>query len=168
MMQESQYAKYIRRDMQIKVTAHPHPEVTSPVLILNSDEHFGNANLRLVWMPITEPFAMEIKTHSHDFDQFLAFVGGDLTNTMDLGGEVELTLGEEGKELETFVITTATIVHIPRGLLHCPLVFKKIHDPKKPILFQELSLTPEYNRSAERGDSTELSEYEIFMKDKKT
>ena len=167
-MGESQYAKYIRKDIQIKVTSHPHPEVTSPVLWLNSDESFGNANLRLVWMPITEPFAMEIKTHSHDFDQFLAFLGGDLTNAMDLGGEVEITLGEEGKELEAVVITTATIVHIPKGLLHCPLVFKKINDPKKPILFQELSLTPKYDRSAEQGDSTELSEYEIFMKNKKS
>ena len=166
-MGDSHYDKYIRKDMQIKIPSHPHPEVTSPVLILNSDVSFGNANLRLVWMPITEPFAMEIKTHSHDFDQFLAFIGGDLTNAMDLFGEVEITLGEEGKELETFVITTATIVHIPRGLLHCPLVFKKINDPKKPILFQELSLTAEYNRSAELGDNAKLSEYEIFMKDRK-
>ena len=167
-MGDSHYDKYIRKDLQIKVPSHPHPEVTSPVLILNSDVSFGNANLRLVWMPITEPFAMEIKTHSHDFDQFLAFVGGDLTNALDLGGEVEITLGEEGKELETFVITTATIVHIPKGLLHCPLVFKKINDPKKPILFQELSLTTEYNRSSEQGDNTKLSEYEIFMKNRES
>ena len=40
---------------------------------------------------LPEPFEMVSDHHKHDFDQFLIFVGEDLTNMVDLGGEVELT-----------------------------------------------------------------------------
>jgi hypothetical protein len=64
----------------------------------------------------------------------------------DLGGEVELTLSEDGVHLEKFVITKATNVYVPKGLYHCPLNFKKINNPKKPILFHDLFFSPEYKR----------------------
>jgi len=89
---------------------------------------------------------MVSETHAHDFDQFLLFVGGDVNNMLDLGGEVELTLGEKGGELEKFVFTTATVVYIPAGLLHCPLNFKKVNNPNKPILFQDLFFARDYKR----------------------
>jgi hypothetical protein len=98
------------------------------------------------WWAITEPFQMVDETHSHDFDQFLIFVGGDLANMTDLGGEVELTLSEDGVNKETFCITEATNVYIPKGLYHGPLNFKKINNPKKPILFHDLFFAPEYKR----------------------
>jgi len=69
-----------------------------------------------------------------------------MTNMMDLGGVVELTLSEDGVNLEKFIITEATNVYVPKGLYHCPLNFKKINDPKKPILFHDLFFSPEYKR----------------------
>jgi hypothetical protein len=129
------------------VTAEtPHPEVSSPRLGLKSDEVFGNRNFSMSWWAITEPFEMVKENHAHDFDQFLIFVGGDITNMTDLGGEVELTLSEDGVNLEKFVITEATTVYVPRGLYHCPLNFKKVNNPKKPILFHDLFFSPEYKR----------------------
>jgi hypothetical protein len=38
------------------------------------------------------------------------------------------------------------MVFIPKGLYHCPLNFKKINDPKKPILLHDLLFSSEYNR----------------------
>lgn len=145
-MAASKYEKYIRRDVQSKDVHKIHPEVTKPVLGLKSDESFGGHNFALSWWPISEPFEMVSQTHAHDFDQFLLFVGGDINNMLDLGGEVELTLGEEGGELEKFVFTKATMVYIPAGLRHCPLNFKKVNDPNKPILFHDFFLSPEYKR----------------------
>jgi mannose-6-phosphate isomerase-like protein (cupin superfamily) len=145
-MAASKYKKYIRRDVQAKEIEKRHPEVTKPVLGLTSDESFGNHNFSLSWWPISEPFEMVPQTHAHDFDQFLLFVGGDINNMLDLGGEVELTLSEDGKNLEKFVFTTATMVYIPAGLYHCPLNFKKVNDPNKPILFHDFFLSPEYKR----------------------
>ena len=143
-MAVSRYDKYIRRDVQSKQKAHP--EVTQPVLGLRSDEKFGAHNFALSWWPITEPFEMVKDTHKHDFDQYLMFVGGDLTNMLDLGGIVELTLGEEGKPLEKLSLTTATMVYIKAGLLHGPLNFKKVNDPRKPILFHDFFFAKEYAR----------------------
>jgi hypothetical protein len=47
-------------------------------------------------------------------------------------------MGEEG---EKNIINSATIVCIPKGLVHGPLNFKKIG---RPILFCDIYLSPEY------------------------
>jgi mannose-6-phosphate isomerase-like protein (cupin superfamily) len=93
---------------------------------------------------------MVAENHTHDFDQFLFFTGGDGNNMPDLGGVVELTLSKDGKKLEKFTITEATCVFIPAGLYHCPLNFKKINDPKKPIIFQNLFFTAKYERNTKK------------------
>lgn len=143
-MGRAELERYFRNPLMTNET--PHPEVTAPRLGLKSDAEFGNKNFSMSWWAITEPFEMVKEPHVHDFDQFLIFVGGDLTNMVDLGGEVELTLSEDGIHFEKFTITTATVVYIPRGLYHCPLNFKKIKDPKRPILFHDLFFSPEYKR----------------------
>ncbi len=146
-MAGSKLEKYIRRNMKApEEVQQRHLEVKSPVLGLVSDQSFGKKNFSLSWWAISQPFEMISETHAHDFDQFLVFVGGDKKNMTDLGGEVELTLGEKEGELEKFVFTTATAVHIPAGLLHCPLNFKKVNNPAKPILFHDLFFAGEYKR----------------------
>ena len=64
---------------------------------------------------------------------------------MDLGGEVEFTMGKRWTDWRSF-ITRATVIHVPKGMLHSPLVFKKINDPRKPILFQDMSMTTRYRK----------------------
>ncbi len=144
---KSELEKYIRRNMKVPEDIQQrHTEVQSPVLGLVSDQSLGNKSFSLSWWPISEPFEMISETHAHDFDQFLIFVGGDMKNMVDLGGEVELTLGEEAGKLEKFVFTTATTVYIPAGMLHCPLNFKKVNNPNKPILFHDMFFAREYKR----------------------
>ena len=86
---------------------------------------------------------MVTECHSHDFDQFIIFAGGDLTNMTNLGGD---TLSTDGKELHKVVITEATTVFVPAGLYHCPFNFKKVNDPSKPTLFHDLFFSPEYGQ----------------------
>ena len=144
-MGRAELEQYIRQDVQVpEEMAREMPKVTSPALQLKSDQNFGNKNFRLGWCPVTTPWVMEKEPHRHDIDQFLLFIGGDLTNMVDLGGEVELTLSEDGINLETFLFTRATWVFVPKGLYHCPLNFKKINDPKKPILFHDFFFNTEY------------------------
>jgi hypothetical protein len=146
-MPKSNLEKYIRRNMKVPEEIQKrHTEVKSTVLGLISDQSFGDKNFSFSWWPISEPFEMISETHAHDFDQFLFFVGGDINNMADLGGEVELTLGEKGGKLEKFVFTTATTVFIPAGMLHCPLNFKKVNNPNKPILFHDMFFAREYKR----------------------
>jgi hypothetical protein len=76
----------------------------------------------------------------------LCFIGGDPTNITDLGAQIEFTLGDE-----KHVITRPAIVSIPKGLVHCPIVIKKV---KKPLVFLEVSLTRIWKPA---GDPTKRS-----------
>jgi mannose-6-phosphate isomerase-like protein (cupin superfamily) len=144
-MAKSGLEKYLKKTAAPK-TKHSHPEVTSPGLVLTSDKDFGDRKFSMRWQPITRPFEMVSEHHYHDFDQFLFFTGGDGTNLPDLGGTVELTLSKDGKNLEKFTITESTCVFIPAGMYHCPLNFKKVNDPQKPILFSNLYFTDHYEK----------------------
>jgi hypothetical protein len=113
--------------------------------------HFGDIPFSIIWQCITEPFVMQDKPHKHDFDQFLHFYGGNPKDVTDFGAVAELSLGEEG---EKHTINKTTIVHIPKGLIHCPLVFKKID---RPIMFMNTALTPDYPST--RPDQVEIFDY---------
>jgi hypothetical protein len=142
--QTSKFEKYVKKG--VVLTPTPHPEVSAPRLGLKSGGDFGNLNFSMSWWAITEPFVMVEDCHKHDFDQFIIFAGGDITDMTKIGGVVEFGLSEDGVNVETQVITEATMIFIPAGLYHGPLNFKKINDPKKPILFHDLFFSPEYKR----------------------
>ncbi len=78
--------------------------------------------------------------HSHDFDQFLHFYSADSRHIADFQAEIEISLGEEG---EKHIITEPTVLHVPAGMIHCPLNFKIV---RKPVIFMNVALTPEYTR----------------------
>jgi mannose-6-phosphate isomerase-like protein (cupin superfamily) len=143
-MAQSDLEKYVRKTVS-KKEGH-HAQVTAPRLMLTSDKDFGNLKFSIGCQAITQPFEMVKEHHYHDFDQFLFFTGGDGTNMPDLGGVVELTLSKDGKDQEKFTITEATCVYIPAGMYHCPLNFKKVNDPGKPIIFQNLFFTADYKK----------------------
>ena len=136
--------KYIKKSVMTNKT--PHPEVTAPRLGLHSDEKYGGRDFSMSWWAITQPFVMVTDCHAHDFDQFIIFAGGNLLNMADIGGEVEFSLSRDGKKIEKFLITEACTIYVPAGLYHCPLYFKKINNPKYPILFHDLFFSPVYKR----------------------
>jgi hypothetical protein len=137
----SNLEKYIKRDVQSARAQAAHSQVHGPVLAMASNEGFGGHNFIETWWPISEPFEMVSETHFHDFDQYMIFMGGDVNNLMDLGGEVEFTLGEQDGELQKLVFTQAAIVYVKAGMRHGPLNFKKVNDPKKPILYNDITFT---------------------------
>jgi hypothetical protein len=59
----------------------------------------------------------------------------------DLGAEIEIGLG---KEQERHIITTPTTVYIPKGMVHCPLEFKRVD---KPVLLVHCTLASKYYKS---------------------
>jgi len=85
------------------------------------------------------------QTHSHDNHELLCFFGGDPTNINDFDAEISICLGDE---LEEHIIDTPSIISIPPGMKHCPLVVKKC---TKPIVFLEVSTTKEYTASDADG-----------------
>jgi hypothetical protein len=131
------YEKYILRQTK------PHAEISAVTpALLEGRKDWGGVQLRMNWMYISQPNLMVKEPHSHDFDEFLCFSGCNTTDPFDFGAEIELSLGREG---EKHVIDAATIICIPKGLVHDPLCFRRVD---KPILFCNIYLAPKYLRKA--------------------
>ena len=64
------------------------------------------------------------ESHTHDYDEVIAFIGTDHDNPYDLGAEAELWLGDE-----KHIITKTSLVFIPAGLKHGPLYFLRVNKP---------------------------------------
>jgi hypothetical protein len=109
-----------------------------PVVIANGAKDYEGAEFSLRVHYITEPGVLVKEPHSHDFEQFYFFIGADLANIREFKAEVEFSLGEEG---EKHIINVPTTVHVPIGLVHGPMNFKKV---EKPIIFIDALLSAQY------------------------
>ncbi|OGN88646.1 MAG: hypothetical protein A2158_08035 [Chloroflexi bacterium RBG_13_46_14] len=70
--------------------------------------------------------------------ELLCFLGSNPGNILDLGVTASICLGSENEE---HTITGATVVSIPPGLKHGPVVLKEY---AKPFVFLRISTTKEY------------------------
>jgi hypothetical protein len=78
---------------------------------------------------------MSKKPHVHTYDEAVFFIGSDPRHFSDLGAEVEMSIGAE-EEKHTF--NKATVVVLPAGVPHCPIVTKSI---TRPYLCMAVSMT---------------------------
>ena len=116
-----------------------HPEITAPKLSYRGEIDSGGTNFSFDWSCLSRTIDMRQDSHAHDFDEFLIFTGTNPHDMSEFRAEVELCLGEE---CEKFTITEPTVFYIPKGLMHCPLDFKKI---EKPIAYWNIFFSPDYS-----------------------
>jgi hypothetical protein len=140
-MTDTRYGKYIIKEPIVPPGMGHHPEITAPVFQCVGKSEFSGAPFSINFDYITEPFTMISQAHAHEYDQFLFFLGGNIANVADFKAEVDLYLGEE-QELHT--IDSACVVHVPGGLIHGPLIYKKVD---KPIIFVDAFLAADYSKS---------------------
>jgi hypothetical protein len=138
---EKKYWRHIKRG---PFYFEPEPGMTGTSVWAHHDEYGSGTTLG--YHCISKPGYKVDRSHSHDFFEVLCFLGGDPTNINDFGAEISICLGEE---LEEHIITSPTIISLPPGLKHCPLVVKKC---SKPIVFLEISSTKEYKASGIDGE----------------
>lgn len=140
-MAEKKYEKYIvRKPKRVKLAHHATGDVrgfTYPYLVYLDSELLEGSPvfIDIGWRtdiphpnPISQP-------HSHPFDEVLLYIGSDPSNPQDLGGELEIQLGDEKYR---FITTTA--IFVPRRVTHS---VKHIR-VDKPILNLGVSLKGEY------------------------
>jgi hypothetical protein len=139
-MAELKTAKYIRDTVLRKSN---HKEIAGPIPMLVSGEDYGDMGFNTYWEGISAPFVHAPAPHHHDFPQYLIFLGGDVNNLTDLGGEVEINLSEDGINLEKHIFTRSTTVYIPPGLFHGPLIYHKVN---RPFMFIDLYFAKKYVR----------------------
>jgi hypothetical protein len=129
---ETKYGKYIVNEPAGR------PVGAYPRWIANGARDFGGAEFSLRLHYIVEPYLMIKESHAHDFDQFYLICGADFAHYREFDAEIELCLGPEE---EKHVITAPAAVHVPKGMMHGPVNFKRIG---KPILFIDCLLSSEY------------------------
>jgi hypothetical protein len=95
------------------------------------------------FLKVAEPCVMEEFAHAHDFDMYLHFMSYDPDHMDELNADIEMCLGPEE---EVHRITTPCSVFIPKGMVHCPLVFKRV---TTPVFFFHTSIAPEYSKVEE-------------------
>jgi hypothetical protein len=96
------------------------------------------AKCQFLYSIVTKPHVNEETPHIHDFPIIMSFIGANSTDIYDFDAEIEFTIGGEKQ-----VITKTSVVSIPAGTAHCPLVFKRV---TKPIAMVEVMLTDNYTR----------------------
>jgi hypothetical protein len=82
---------------------------------------------------------MSKEPHVHDHDEAIYFIGSDCKSA-DLGAEVNFKIGPKGQE-EDHIFSVPTVVVIPKGVWHCPMMALKL---ERPFLCMAVSLTTKY------------------------
>jgi hypothetical protein len=135
-MAETKYGKYIVSKPKIK----PPESGTGTVVIDVDGEVIEGAfylNCALIWAASDEG-APPIR-HSHDdYDEYVCFMGTNPEDPHDLGGEVEIWLDDE-----KHMITKSSAVWIPKGLMHCPVYFRRVD---RPIVYFSTAPSTTYSK----------------------
>jgi hypothetical protein len=129
-MAETKYGKYIitnSRPPNAPPMPPPEPgtKPTGQIVLFVDDNVLKGAfylNCALVWGESDEDRAH--KSHTHEFDEYIGFQGSNPEDPSDLGGEVEIWLGDE-----KHMLTKSCAVFVPKGLPHCPIIFRKVDRP---------------------------------------
>jgi hypothetical protein len=98
----------------------PAPEgFLTRLLWIDGQKLKGAPYMESVWFHTKNDTGPE--AHSHDFDELIGFLGSDPGNPGKLNAEIRFSLG--GEEL---TITKSSIIYVPRGISHSPLLVPKL------------------------------------------
>ena len=133
-MAESKYARYLLK----RPKGELHDGTPFPGF-LATPEQLG-VDCQVLYSTITEPSISDDKPapHKHDFPHVMGFFGSNPLDINEFDAEIEFYLDGE-KQL----IDAPALITVPTGLVHCPLVFRRIG---KPVVWVEIMLTSHYER----------------------
>ncbi|OGO30755.1 MAG: hypothetical protein A2Z29_03630 [Chloroflexi bacterium RBG_16_56_11] len=137
-MAATEYEKYIIREPLSWNTFTPF----TPRLLFDTKNYFPEMNFGIRYTYINEPIHME-RPHAHDFDQFFCFMGTP-EDMRVFDGEAELHLGEESTKI---IINSTTVAFVPKGMVHCPIIWTRV---SQPMMFINIVLASSYTRSDQR------------------
>jgi hypothetical protein len=121
-MSERKYEKNL-----VTIPFHKTPQ---GALFSTGGEILGGMNLNVIYACAykTGITGMSTKPHVHKYDEAVFFIGSDPHHLDDLGAEVEISIGELGKE-EKYTFDKPSVLIAPKGLYHCPIVTNRLDTP---------------------------------------
>ena len=104
------------------VTKAPDDDPIRRVIYMDDRIVPGSFYVEAVWVMGSIPRSHP--EHSHDHDEIVGFVGSNMDDHSDLGGEIDFIV--DGKKM---TITKTCFIHVPAGVKHGGLCFRKIDRP---------------------------------------
>jgi hypothetical protein len=125
-MSKSRYSKYV-------IT-----ELKTPAFRPGFNEMYRQFATRILWMDTNivpgafqmncswylKPSTHAGEPHKHDVNEIIGFFSNESKNPYELGGEIEMWL-----EDEQFLLTKTTMIFVPAGMMHCPLIIRRVDRP---------------------------------------
>ncbi len=98
------------------------PDPINRVIYMDDRVVPGSFYVEAVWVTGSVPTVHPV--HRHDHDEVLGFVGSNMEDPTDLGAEIDIIF--DGKKT---TITKTCFIHVPAGVEHGGLCFRKIDRP---------------------------------------
>lgn len=126
-MAESKYGKYIVSDLKAPFSEEYNNEYAKwakRVLWMDDKVVDGAFQMNVSWYLKAHTGETPLAAHTHDPNEIIGFFGNNHEDPYDLGGEVEIWL-----EDEKHIITRSSLIYIPSGMKHCPLILRRVDRP---------------------------------------
>jgi len=130
-MGETKYGKYIitERKKDVKLPEYRRGSMEAPAQMATLTAYLANEVIKGAFYTECAWFwqgsdIVGVDAHEHDYDEVVGFFGTNPADVKDLGGEIEIWLGDEN-----IFSRKAVWVFIPKGLKHCPLIIRKVNRP---------------------------------------
>jgi hypothetical protein len=126
-MAKSKYGKYIVTELKVpeskKKIAEFYATYAKRILWMDENVVEGAFHMNTAWF-VKASATTENEPHVHDSDEIIGFYGNNADDPYDLGGEVEIWL-----EDEKHILTKSSLLFIPAGMKHCPLILRRVDRP---------------------------------------
>jgi quercetin dioxygenase-like cupin family protein len=121
-------------DFETEDTATKAPDDDPIKRVIYMDERVipGSFYVEAVWVLGSIPRSHP--EHCHDHDEIVGFVGSNMDDPTNLGGEIDFVV-----DGEKMTITKTCFIHIPAGVKHGGLCFRKIDKPVFQIAMSRMS-----------------------------
>jgi hypothetical protein len=126
-MGESKYGKYIVSDLRApfsKEYNESYAKFATRVLWMDEKVVEGAFQMNVSWYLKPQEGESPLAAHTHDPNEIIGFFGNNHEDPYDLGGEVEMWL-----EDEMHIITKSSLIYVPSGMKHCPLILRRVDRP---------------------------------------
>jgi hypothetical protein len=126
-MSASKYGKYIVTELKTDFSEEFNAEYgkwATRVLWMDNKVVEGAFQMNISWYLRPQTGQQPLQAHTHDPDEIIGFFGNNSEDPYDLGGEIEFWL-----EDEKHIITRSSLIFVPGGMKHCPLILRRVDRP---------------------------------------
>ncbi len=141
-MAEKKYSKYVLKEPKLNLPPRKPTENITVGLYEGALPGVEKFDCNFNFVGVLAPHVLADPPHKHDCDEFLFFFSADPVDPVNLGGEVEVALGEDW---EKHTITTSAVICLPAGVQHCPVYIKKVD---RPFYFGHCLMSASYGSNA--------------------